>query len=114
LVRSAGAIVVRSESDIPLKADLLTLTRRRQAQIDNRLLRANAKHIPHEYKVNDSIYIQVPDRNKLDLRLGPFPILQVHTNNTVTVQRGPIHERMSIRHILPCKHSGSVLVRENV
>jgi hypothetical protein len=114
---SPGALVFNRDMflNIPLQADLLTLTRHRQAQIHNRLLRANAKRIPHEYKVNDSVYIQVPDRNKLDLvRLGPFPILQVHTNNTVTVQRGPIHERISVRHILPCKHSGSVLVRENV
>ena len=34
-------------------------------------------------------------------RKGPFPIIRVHTNNTVTVQRGQVHERLSIRRIKP-------------
>ena len=45
--------------------------------------------------------MNVPDRDsKLDLvRKGPFLIIQVHTNNTVTVQRGPDQERITIRRI---------------
>jgi hypothetical protein len=53
-------------------------------------------------KVNDSLYIQVPDRNKLDLvRVGPYPILLVHTNNTVTVWRGP-NSREDFYQTHPC------------
>lgn len=33
--------------------------------------------------------------------VGPFPIIQVHTNGTVTVDQNPIHERISIRNIKP-------------
>jgi hypothetical protein len=82
---SPGAIVFNRDMflDIPLKADLLTLTLHRQAQIDNRLLRANAKRIPHEYKINELVYIKVPDRQKLDLvRTGPYPILQSHQQHS--------------------------------
>ena len=48
----------------------------------------------HEYKINDYVFVNVPDRDsKLDLvRKGPFPIIQAHTNNTVTVQSGPVQE----------------------
>ena len=34
---------------------------------------------------------------------GPFKILRVHTNGTVTVERGRIHERITIRRIKPDK-----------
>jgi hypothetical protein len=113
---SPGALVFNRDMllDIPLRADLVALTRHRQAQIDNRLLRVNAKRIAHEYKVDDLVYVKVHNRNKLDLvRVGPFPIIQIHTNNTVTIKRDRIHEQISIRHLLPCKHSSDVLVGAN-
>jgi hypothetical protein len=46
---SPGALVFNRDMllDIPLRADLVALTRHRQAQIDNRLLRVNAKRISH-------------------------------------------------------------------
>lgn len=106
---SPGAIVFQRDMflDIPLITDILTLTRLRQAKIDQRLLRANARRLHHEYTVGQQVFVKTHDRpNKLSLvRTGPFPILQVHTNNTVTIQRGPIHERISIRHLLPFKPS---------
>ena len=102
-----GALVFQCDMflDLPLVADLLTLTKHRQALIDRRLLCANARRIRHEYKVNDLVFLRVhASDSKLSLiRSGPFPILQVHMNNTVTVKHGPIHERISIRHIMPLK-----------
>ena len=73
------------------------------ALVDQRLLRANRRRNQHEFKVGDKVFIHHYSRkNKLDpVRLGPFPILQVHTNNTVTIDRDPIHERISIRHLQP-------------
>ena len=32
---------------------------------------------------------------------GPYRILRVHTNGTLTVERGLIHERVSIRRCKP-------------
>ena len=102
---SPGALVFQRDMflDLPLVTDLLTLTQHRQALIDRRLLRANARRIRHEYKVNDLVYLRIhaPDSKLSLVRTGPFPILQVHMNNTVTMKRGPIHERISIRHIMP-------------
>ena len=106
---SPSALVFQRDMllDIPLIADIHTLTRNRQALIDKRLLQANRRHTRHKFKVNDQVFIKVHDHpNKLSLvRIGPFPIIQVHTNNTVTVQQGPVQERLSIRHLLPYKLS---------
>ena len=91
--------------DIPLITDLLTLTRHRQAAIDNRLLRANCHRLQHEFKVGQQVHVCMIRKHKLQLPYtGPYPILQVHTNNTVTIQYSPIHERISIRHLKPCLH----------
>lgn len=104
---SPGALVFQRDMflDIPLISDIITLTKLRQAKIDQRLLKANARRSRHEYTVDQQVFVKIPNRDsKLSLvRTGPFPILQVHTNNTVTIQRGPIHERISIRHLKPYK-----------
>ena len=104
---SPGALVFQRDMllDIPLIADIHTLTQHRQALIDKCLLQANRRRTRHEFKVNDQVFIKVHNRpNKLSLvRVSPFPIIQVHTNNTVTVQHGPVQERLSIRHLLPYK-----------
>ena len=102
---SPGAIAFNRDMflNIPLVADILTLTKNRQALIDTCLFRANNRRLKHEYITGQQFSVNVPNRdNKLDLvRCGPFLILQVNTNNTVTIQSGPIHERISICHITP-------------
>lgn len=106
---SPGSLVFQRDMllDIPIISDILTLTQHRQAMIDKRLLRANAARISHDYKVGDLVYVKNLQRtNKLEkIRIGPYPIIQVHTNSNVTIQRGPIHERISIRHITPYRGS---------
>ena len=106
---SPGSLVFQRDMllDIPIISDILTLTQHRQAMIDKRLLRANAASISHDYKVGDLVYLKNLQRtNKLDkIKIGPYPIIQVHTNSNVTIQRGPIHERINIRHITPYRGS---------
>ena len=90
---SPGSLVFCQDMflDIPIIADLLTLTCHCQALIHHCLLQANSHHICHEYKVGDKVFVHVHNcPNKLSL--NPFPILQVHTNNTVTIQGGPVDE----------------------
>ena len=73
--------------NIPLLTNVLALARNCQALIDYRLLKINLHRRRHKYKINDYIFVNVPDRDsKLDLvHKGPFPIIQVHYNNTVSV-----------------------------
>ena len=93
--------------NIPLVADILALTKNSQGLIDTRLLRANNRRLKHKYKTGQQVFVNIPNyANKLDLVCrGPFQILQVHTNNAVTIERGHIHERISIRHITPFKQT---------
>ena len=104
---SPGALVFRRDMhlDIPLIADIFTLHKARQHQIDERLLRENNRRSHHDFKVGEQIHIKRPPRAGDQAKLkasGPFPIVQVHTNNTVTVQKKPnVMERLSIRRLRP-------------
>ena len=104
---SPGSIAFRRDMflNIPLVADIITLSELRQLQVDKRLLQANAKRIPYDYKINDQVFVKEKFLigNKLKPQaLGPFRILQVHTNGTVTIQRKHnIRERINIRRLKP-------------
>ena len=52
-----------------------------------------------DYQPGDDILILTDNSTTLqDRRIGPFPITQVHTNGTVTIQHTPhIVERINIR-----------------
>ncbi len=90
--------------DIPFIADYMAIRNARQLKIDQRLLRANSKRKPRDFAVNDNIYVRnYTAVSKLDPAWeGPFPIIQVHTNGTVTFARpNGVHERRNIRQIKP-------------
>ena len=92
--------------NIPVVSDLLSIGRARQNQTDQRVFRENARRVPYDYAVGNMVYVKhvfKPADKIKEIWKGPFPILRVHTNNTVTVQRGQIHERMSIRRIKPSR-----------
>ena len=92
--------------DLPLITDIVQLTHHRQAQIDQRLLRINARRVSHDYAVGEKVYYRNFARDKLEaVRFGPFEILRVHTNNTVTIRRGLTEERVSICHLSPFRPS---------
>ena len=88
-----------------MNVECLLSQKHRQVQIDKRLLRANAKHVSHDYAVNDEVYkrnyLGLSDKLKPTLS-GPYTITRVHTNGTVTVQiSANQYERLNIRRIVP-------------
>jgi len=91
--------------NIPLVADLEAIRDRRQVLIDENLCRANAKCRHYDYQVNDLVWYRDFDPSKLDPRAeGPYRILRVHANGTVTVALTPhVTERINIRRIKPCR-----------
>ena len=101
---SAGTMAFHRDMhlDIPLIADILTLQDNRQAMIDKRLLQANAKHISHDYAVNDQVLkhnvLSFSDKLKPAFS-GPYPITKVHTNGTVWLQMGAVTDTVNIRRI---------------
>ncbi len=101
---SPGAVVFNRDMflDIPLIADLIQIHDMRQRGIDVRLLRENARRTHYDFKVGDQVYVKRgrSHGDQAQMRLeGPFPIVIVHTNNTVTILRGHYHQRLTIRRV---------------
>ena len=89
--------------DIPLCADILAIQENRQCLVDKRLLRENAKRIAHNYVVGDLVwkkrYLGLSDKLQETVD-GPYPIEQVWTNGTDSVQLSlNLVERINIRRI---------------
>ena len=89
--------------NIPLITDLQLIYQRRQVIIDKCLCHANFRRRSYDYKVGDEILILLDNPTTLDDRgRGPYTIIQVHANGTVTFQRTMhITERINIRRIKP-------------
>ena len=58
----------------------------------------NAKHLEHDYAIEDKILISCNGHfRKLEgPYLGPYSIVQVYTNGTVRIKRGTVTERINI------------------
>ena len=86
--------------DLPLLTDIIALQNTRQQLVDSRLLKENSSRIKHDYKIGDPILkkmvLSLSDKLKPTFT-GPHPILQVHTNGTVTIHlRDNLTERINI------------------
>ena len=67
--------------------------------------RENSKRLEHFYNTGDHVMLRVPKKFRAKLHAvatGPFVIRQVHSNGTVTIDKGAMAERVSIRRIFPC------------
>ena len=102
---SPGALVFHRDMmlPIPLMADYNLIRERRQAVIDENNRRENLRRHFKDYHVGDQVLVILPSTGKLQSKtIGPFSIVDVHVNGTVTIDRGPgIVERLSIRRIKP-------------
>ena len=104
---SPGAVAFHRDMflDLPFVADLLSIQALRQQQIDQRLLKANAKRLPRDWKVGDKVWIRV--KRKANEKLlppfrGPYEIVVTHTNSNVTVRHSNgVLERTNVRHLKP-------------
>ena len=83
--------------------DLAALRQRRQLIINDNLLKQNARRRHYDYQVQDQVLVKEIDPTKLGPRThGPYPIVRVHANGNVTVQRTPhVQERLNIRRVFP-------------
>jgi hypothetical protein len=102
---SPGAIVFQRDMLFPLEfqTNLQLAQRRRQELIDLNNRRANRRRFRHDYKVGEEVLILINNPATLEPRTqGPFLILQVHTNGTLTIQRNAnLTERINIRRVRP-------------
>jgi len=100
-----GALVFHRDMflDVPIIGNLEAIRQRRQMIVDQDLQRSNAKRRHYDYQVGQHVFIKQWKQGKLLSRaIGPYPILQVHVNGNVTIQRTPqVTERVNIRRIVP-------------
>ena len=101
-----GALVFGRDMllNIPIVTDIISITQNRQLQTDLRLERENARRSQFDYQVDGMVCVNNHFTSSDKLKpawKGPYRILRVHTNGTLTVERGLIHERVSIRRCKP-------------
>jgi len=89
--------------NIPLIADWQTIAQHREHHVNENLRRMNAKRRRFDYAPGQEVLKKVHDPTKLGERTtGPYKILRVHANGTVTMLLKPgVTERINIRRLLP-------------
>ena len=90
LKSTPGQLVFGRDMIFPIEhiADWQMIKHRKQQLINKNNDRENAKRIDYDYKVGDKVLIYTPDPNKMEQpQEGPYSIIQVHTNGTVTLHR---------------------------
>ena len=70
-------------------------------------MKQNAQRRQHDYKIGQKVLKKLHKPVKLGIRTaGPYDILQVHVNGTITMQLRPgVTERINIRRIIPFKEN---------
>jgi len=88
--------------NLPLIADLQVLHDKRSEIVRRNLDLANQKRIRYDYQPGELVVIKKAE-SKLGARTeGPYRIVQIHTNGTVTIERRPeVTERINIRRLIP-------------
>ena len=90
---------------LPFLTDILALQNTCQQLVDSQLLKENSSRIKNDYKIGDQILkkmvLSLSDKLKPTFT-GPYPIIQVHTNGTVTIRlRDNLTEWINIQRIKP-------------
>jgi hypothetical protein len=81
------------------QADWQLINQRKRVRIDDNNLRENAKRISHDYTIGERVLITKADYNKMEpAKEGPYTILRVHANGTVTIQKGRAQHQYTSMH----------------
>ena len=88
---------------VQIVADWARIRQRKQKIIDASNKRENSKRIRHQYNVGDRVLLTTPGKlpKVRSPRTGPYDVVNVHDNGTVTIQNGPVQQRVNIRWITP-------------
>ena len=106
LKASPGALAFSRDMllNVPLIADWQTITRNREALVNDALLKNNQRRINYDYYIGQQVLkYDNTIKGKLTVKTsGPFEIVRVHVNGTVTIQlRAGVTERINIRRTIP-------------
>jgi hypothetical protein len=102
---SPAQLVFKRDMFLPVEyvADWTRIHINKQKEINRSNIRENSSRIPHEYQRGDCVLLSTPGiLPKLNSpRTGPYDIVEVHNNGTVTIKKGHVQQRVNIRRILP-------------
>jgi hypothetical protein len=106
LKTSPGAAVFGHDMlfDIPFIADWNKIGDYRQPQTDLSTARKNSKRVDYDYKVGDKVLLTqegILCKAESPYSKEPWTIKTVHTNETITIQRGTQSERLNIWRVTP-------------
>jgi len=102
---SPAQLVFQRDMFLPVTyvADWAQIRLNRQKEINKSNVRENSSRIPREYHKGDRVLLTTPGKlSKLKSpRTGPYDVVDVHSNGTVTIRKGHVLQRVNIRRILP-------------
>ena len=102
---SPAQLVFKRDMFLPVEyvADWTRIQINRQTEINKSNMRENSSRIPHQYRRGDRVLLSTPGiLPKLSSpRTGPYDIVDVHDNGTVTIRKGHVQQRVNIRRVLP-------------
>ena len=105
LQASPAQLVYGRDMFLPVKyvADWTRIRLQKQAVIDQSNKRENARRIDHVYKVGDRVLLTTPGKlpKVQSPRTGPYQVVEVHNNGTVTIRKGAVSQRVNIRRLMP-------------
>ena len=109
LQATPGQLVFGRDMILPIEhiANQHNIEFRKQLKINQSNLRENKKRIEWDYQPGDKVLMKCLDARKLERQFdGPYELIKVHTNGTVTLKRGAVTECINIRRIYPfCEQS---------
>jgi hypothetical protein len=89
--------------DMAHVADWQCIKQRKQSLTNKNNKKENDKRIDCNCAVGELITkIKAGTHEMEQPREGPFEIIRVHADGTVTTQKGPVKERSNMRQVIPC------------
>jgi transposase InsO family protein len=103
--KSAGTLAFHRHMflNLPFQADLQAIQQRIQLFVDENLQRQNARQRHYDYQVRQQVLVKTVGPGKLgEMTTGPFGIVQVHANGTLTIRRtAHVLERINLPRVFP-------------
>ena len=102
-----GALIFHRDMllNIPFIADLRQIQEHRQHIVHENLRRQNMRRYDYDYCINDMVLRRLKNPAHLQPRFdGPFQVIQVHSNGTLTILLRPnVVQRINIRQLQPVR-----------
>ena len=88
--------------NIKHQADWQLIRERKRSRMEENNERENKKRLAHDYAVGDKVLVEKPDYHKMEAsKEGPYTILRVHANGTLTILMDRVQKRLNIRQCTP-------------